>query len=75
MSIYDDATLDCQDCGEVIRRLSMGEAQRVAHNPENFIVWCRPCGRAQARELEKQHRREALRELTQASQDVPGGYR
>lgn len=70
-----DPTLDCQDCGIVIRRLSPAEAQRVADNPYNFILYCRPCQEAVLRELRKQERRELLRTLTQESQDVEGGYR
>lgn len=38
-------TLDCQDCGEVVRELTPAEAQQVALHPENFIVLCRQCHR------------------------------
>lgn len=34
-------TLDCQLCGDVVRVLTPAEAQQVAANPYNFIVYCR----------------------------------
>lgn len=34
-------TLDCQACGNVIRVLNAAEAQQVAANPYNFVVYCR----------------------------------
>jgi hypothetical protein len=36
-------TLECQTCGEVLRYLSYAEAQRVADNPQNFIIDCKDC--------------------------------
>lgn len=44
-----DLNLECQDCGEVVRRLSSAEAQKVAHNPYNYIVFCAPCRLANER--------------------------
>ena len=41
--MMSDPTLDCQDCGVVLRRLTLAEAQQVAANPYNFIVFCRNC--------------------------------
>ena len=38
-------TLDCQDCGTVVRRLTRAEAHEVAANPYNFIVYCWDCER------------------------------
>lgn len=40
-----EPVLECQNCGEVVRRLSEEEAQRVAANPYNFIVYCAGCRR------------------------------
>jgi hypothetical protein len=37
--------LECQDCGDKIRDLSPAEAQQVADNPYNFVVYCGPCQR------------------------------
>lgn len=34
-------TLDCQACGNVVKILTPGEAQQVAANPYNFVVYCR----------------------------------
>ncbi|AMS02558.1 hypothetical protein BJD55_gp009 [Gordonia phage Yvonnetastic] len=36
-------TLDCQDCGQVVRVLSSSEADMVAMDPYNYIVYCGPC--------------------------------
>lgn len=44
------SVLECQDCGEVIRRLSDSEAQQVAGAPYNFVRYCRSC--AEDREAE-----------------------
>jgi hypothetical protein len=43
---YPEPTLECQDCGVVIRRLTQAEAQCVADRPYDFIVYCRPCANA-----------------------------
>lgn len=40
-----EPTLDCQSCGEILRKLTAAEAQRVAENPYNYIVFCTPCVR------------------------------
>jgi len=36
-------TLDCQDCGVVMRWLSPAEAAEVARRPYDFIVYCPSC--------------------------------
>lgn len=41
----EPSTLDCQDCGNVVRRLTDAEAQQVADNPYNFVVYCASCRR------------------------------
>jgi len=41
----DQPTIDCQDCGVVLRELSPDEAQEVARNPYNFIFYCDTCKR------------------------------
>jgi hypothetical protein len=41
--MYENETLDCQQCGEVVRELSNYEAQQVARAPYNFVVYCRWC--------------------------------
>lgn len=33
--------LECQACGDVVRVLTPTEAQQVAANPYNYIVYCR----------------------------------
>lgn len=43
--IRDPGVLECQDCGRVIRHLSVVEAQRIAVNPYNFVFWCDDCSR------------------------------
>lgn len=50
----NDATLECQDCGEVVRILSPAEAQRVAVNPYNFVVLCADCQQVNDR-IERLH--------------------
>lgn len=39
-------TLDCQDCGDVVRHLTVLEAQMVALDPYGYIVVCRRCAAA-----------------------------
>jgi uncharacterized protein with PIN domain len=39
----DQPTIDCQDCGTVLRKLSDEQAQEVARNPYNFIFYCSAC--------------------------------
>jgi hypothetical protein len=36
-----DPTLDCQSCGCPVRTLTLSEAQQVAANPYNYVVFCR----------------------------------
>lgn len=38
-----EPTLDCQDCGAPVRKLTPAEQQEVAANPYNFVVYCVPC--------------------------------
>lgn len=38
-------TLDCEQCGNVIKELSDVEAQKVAKDPYNYIVYCQKCKR------------------------------
>lgn len=38
----DEPVLECQTCGEIMRRLSAAEAQRVADRPYDFIAYCSP---------------------------------
>ena len=42
----DQHTLDCQDCGNVLRVLTPAEAQKVAANPYNYIAYCKRCASA-----------------------------
>ena len=39
--MHRQPTLDCQTCGEVVRTLTAVEAQQVAENPYNYVVFCR----------------------------------
>lgn len=39
----DARILECQDCGDVVRRLSAAEQQKVATDPYNYIVYCFAC--------------------------------
>ena len=43
MSYPQVSTLDCQQCGEVIRKLSLAEVRMVAESPYNYIAYCRLC--------------------------------
>ncbi len=43
MRHYDRGTLDCQGCGDVLKVLTPGEAQRVALRPYDFVVYCTIC--------------------------------
>lgn len=49
--MFNDSVLECQDCGEIILRLSDAEAQKVANNPYNFVVWCESCRRQLRKQL------------------------
>lgn len=42
----DAPTLDCQTCGEVIRRLTNAEVAVVADNPYKYVVDCFECRKA-----------------------------
>jgi hypothetical protein len=42
-SIYGSETLDCQQCGQILRELTPAEARKVADSPENFIIYCKSC--------------------------------
>lgn len=42
-----EPTLDCQDCGAVVKKLTHDEAQMVAANPYNYVAYCPPCRRYQ----------------------------
>jgi hypothetical protein len=44
------STLDCQDCGDVVRKLTDSEALEVAREPYNFIVYCWSCKRDRMKE-------------------------
>ncbi|WPH57796.1 hypothetical protein [Mycobacterium phage WXIN] len=35
--------LECQACGDIVRRLSAEEARIVAERPYDFIVYCYQC--------------------------------
>lgn len=38
-----EPALECQDCGNIVRKLTYAEAQQVAENPYNYVVYCGPC--------------------------------
>lgn len=40
-----DKTLDCQECGEVLRVLTNAEAQKVSYNPYDYVFYCHSCQR------------------------------
>jgi uncharacterized CHY-type Zn-finger protein len=42
-------TLDCQTCGVVLKKLSAAEAQQVALNPYNYVVFCGQCKKYEER--------------------------
>ncbi len=42
-TLYGSEVLECQQCGEVLLELSPKEAQQVAANPYNYIVYCKYC--------------------------------
>jgi uncharacterized protein with PIN domain len=50
MTSSNQPTLDCQDCGNEVMKLSPAQAQEVALNPYNFVVYCPPCKRVRAAE-------------------------
>ena len=45
--------LECQQCGDEIRELSPAEAQEVAYDPYNFVVYCGPCKGDIRKEIEE----------------------
>lgn len=50
MSAWKQPTLDCQDCGDTVKKLTDAEAQEVAAAPYNFIVYCPSCKRFRQKE-------------------------
>lgn len=58
-------TLDCQDCGRVLRRLTPAEAQQVAANPYNFIGYCPQCARENEAALLDAVARETLQHASE----------
>lgn len=45
MRVPGENTLDCQQCGDVVRRLTEAEARQVAGDPMRFVVYCATCQR------------------------------
>ena len=41
----NEATIDCQGCGKVMRRLDESERREVAVRPYDFVWWCWDCRR------------------------------
>lgn len=41
----DWPTIDCQDCGAILQKLTPAQAQLVAANPYNFVAYCKTCRR------------------------------
>lgn len=39
----DKYDLECQQCGEIVRRLSASELNKVVNNPHNFTIFCDSC--------------------------------
>ncbi|HEY6019074.1 MAG TPA: hypothetical protein VIY48_04015 [Candidatus Paceibacterota bacterium] len=54
MDSFFDLILECQDCGTVLKQLEPSESQKVASNPERYIIFCGPCGSARLEELKKE---------------------
>lgn len=49
MSVYENNDLECESCGDVVKpNLSPAEQQKVADNPDNFVVYCYACIRTGA---------------------------
>ncbi len=46
-------SLDCQDCGTVVRWLTDAEAQQVARDPYAYIAFCFAHGEARMRDIER----------------------
>ena len=49
-SNFDNLALECQDCGDRVRMLSLDELRRVAERPYNYVVYCQVCRRSRAEE-------------------------
>jgi hypothetical protein len=49
--MIQNPTLDCQDCGAVVKKLTDAEAQKVADNPYNYVVYCVSCRSYRGRNL------------------------
>jgi hypothetical protein len=45
--------LDCQDCGNEVMKLTDAQAQQVAANPYNFVVYCQSCKMDRMREAQR----------------------
>ena len=41
--------LECQQCGRVVRELTPTEAQKVAENPYDYVVYCADCRHERSR--------------------------
>lgn len=41
----EQPVLECQECGDVIRKLSHEEAQDMAYRPYAWVAYCWQCGR------------------------------
>lgn len=40
MTYPEETFLECQTCGEPVKRISDLMRRRLAQDPQNFIVWC-----------------------------------
>jgi hypothetical protein len=54
MRLYKPEIIECDRCGEKLYELSAAQAQRVAHNPYNFIMYCKWCQKDIIKELEEE---------------------
>lgn len=50
-----EPTLDCQQCGAILRFLTPAEVQKVAANPYNYVMFCGPC-KKEGYHIEKEFR-------------------
>ncbi len=48
--------LECQQCGDELKELTPLEAQKVANNPYNYVVYCRTCKRDIEKLMEVEYR-------------------
>lgn len=53
MSAGKPSTLDCQDCGNTVMKLTDAQAAEVAANPYNFVVYCQSCKMDRLREAQR----------------------